>query len=457
LFVYVSFLAIGLCAPFVLTLGYVWVDTFRPQEVAYVLLNQFSVSAVMGAAAIISYVVMDRRAPPPPLMTQLLTAAMAAWITTTLLWAVAPEAAWIKWDWAFKTVAFAAFMPLVIRSRIQIEAVVQVYLLALAANFVTFGAKTLISGGGYGTNLGLQGGNSGLAEGGLLSTACLMAVPLALYLAKHNLLAPKWKIVSLGYLGLAALAVITAIGTYQRSALIGLVVLGVTTFMKSRHKLMLGAAGVVVALVLGYLMSERWTERVSTITEYNEESSALGRILVWQWTLEFAAANPLGGGFNSFIINHITYPGGTMQFGKAFHSIYFEMLGEHGWPGLIMFLTIVASTMLSLRRLKKRIKGHPDALWCSELANALQVSIFVFMSAGAFVGIAFQPMFWHMIALSVSLRAYVIRIEQQQTSRAIPWRRPDAAGTAASTLPRPGADEGWRGRASRASAGARRT
>ena len=51
-----------------------------------------------------------------------------------------------------------------IRSRIQIEAFAQTYVLSLAANFVPFGVKTFISGGGYGTNLGLEQGNAGLSE-----------------------------------------------------------------------------------------------------------------------------------------------------------------------------------------------------------------------------------------------------------------------------------------------------
>ena len=65
-------------------------------------------------------------------------------------------AGWPKWDWAFKTVMFSAFIPLVIRSRVQIEAFVQIYVLTLAANFIPFAAKVLISGGGYGRNLGLM-------------------------------------------------------------------------------------------------------------------------------------------------------------------------------------------------------------------------------------------------------------------------------------------------------------
>ena len=175
-----GFVGLGFSAPFVATLGYVWVDTFRPQEVAYILLNQLPVALIMGVVALGSYFLLDRARRPGCRMETGLQAAMAIWVTLTLFWAEVPEAAWDKWDWAFKTLLFATFVPFVIRSRVQIEAFAQIYVLSLAANFVPFGVKTLISGGGYGMNLGLQQGNSGLAEGGLLSTVCLMAVPLAI-------------------------------------------------------------------------------------------------------------------------------------------------------------------------------------------------------------------------------------------------------------------------------------
>lgn len=414
LFVYVAFLGLGVSAPFVLTLGYVWVDTFQPQNVAYIILNQIPVAMVMGAAAVLAYFVLDRRSPPRFTLASALQLAMALWVTLTMLWAVAPDPGWDKWDWAFKSILFSAFIPLVIRSRVQIEAFAQTYVFALAANFLPFGVKTMISGGGYGQNLGLLGGNSGLAEGGLLSTICLMAVPLALFLGRHGQLMPKSKLAPLAYLGVAGLAVVTALGTFERSALIGLVVLGGYMFSRSQHKLRFGLLLVVVVVVGFYATSDRWTARISTIGEYNEESSALTRILVWKWTLAYAATHPLGGGFMAYLINHVELPGGKVEFGRAFHSIYFEVLGEQGWVGLGIFLGLAGTTIFGLRRMAKRTRKVPHLAWCAEMSDALQSSLLVFLTAGAFVGIAFQPMFWYFIAMSISLREYVHRVERQQ-------------------------------------------
>lgn len=433
---YLAFLGIGLAAPFVLALGYVWVDTFRPQEVAYIILNQMPVALIMGAAAIAGYFVLDRRAPPPLTGTSVMHIMMAVWSSVTMIWAVAPEGAWTKWDWAFKTLVFSAFIPLVIRSRVQIEAFAQTYLLSLAANFVPFGVKVMLSGGGYGVNLGLQRGNSGLAEGGLLSTACLMAIPLALFLARNSQLMPKTRLTPLAYWGIAGCALLTAIGTYQRSALIGLIAMGAFMIARSKHKVAYGFAGAVVALGLVVASSDRWADRIETITEYQTESSAYTRILVWRWTLNFAVSHPLGGGFQSYLVNNITFPpdalhpGGYIQFGRAFHSIYFEMLGEQGWLGLAMFLAIAATTMLSLHRVARRTRRIPELEWCADFSIAIQSGLVAFMTAGAFVGIAFQPMFWYFVAMGVSLRAYVWRVEKMEAAPKPGWRERTQAAAA---------------------------
>jgi len=134
LILYLGFVGLGVSTPFVAALGYVWVDTFRPQEVAYILLNQLPVAMIMGVVAIGSYILLDRRSPPRLSLETTLQATMAIWITLTLLWAEVPDAAWTKWDWAFKTLVFATFVPFVIRSRVQMEAFAQVYVLSLAAN-----------------------------------------------------------------------------------------------------------------------------------------------------------------------------------------------------------------------------------------------------------------------------------------------------------------------------------
>src|SRR5580698_9616402 len=117
--IYGAFLCAGLVAPFALGLGYVWVDTFTPQDVAYTLLTEFPVSMVMAVATLVAYLAADRRSPPRINTVTVLILLMAAWVTfTTLNNPVAPDAAFFKWNWAIKTILFSAFMPWLFRSRV---------------------------------------------------------------------------------------------------------------------------------------------------------------------------------------------------------------------------------------------------------------------------------------------------------------------------------------------------
>lgn len=432
--IYLSFLGFGMAAPFILTLGYVWVDTFRPQDVAWYILNQLPVALIMGIAALAGYFLMDRRSPPRFTLTTLLTLLIACWVTATMYWAEVPLAGWPKWDWAFKTVMFSAFIPLVIRSRVQIEAFAQVYVFTMAANFVPFAGKVLVSGGGYGHNLGLQAGNSNLSEGGLLSIAVLMALPLALHLGRQTLLLPHTRLVRFGYTALAGFALLTALGTYERSALVGMVALGGYMLVRSRHKLAFGLCLALVAATIAYFMSDMWTDRIATIKDPTADSSALLRLLVWAWTIKYSAMHPFGGGFNCFVINRIEFPDGGVVFGHAFESSYFEVLGEQGWVGLSLFLGVIAWTFFGLLRLARRTRKVPHMAWCADLSDALQAGMVVFMTSGAFLDVAFQPELWYFIALSVSLREYVRRVEQQ-AAPAVGWRAralPAVTGVAAS-------------------------
>ena len=424
--IFLTFVGLGVGTPFVLTLGYAWVDTFRPQAVAYIILNQIPVALIMGVLAPFSYLMMDRRSPPRLTLPTALTVMMGCWVTASLVWAEMPQEAWEKWDWAFKTVMFSAFIPVVIRSRVQIEAFAQTYVFSLAANFIPFGVKVLISGGGYGRNLGLEGGNSNLSEGGLLSAICLMAIPLALHLARHTQLLPRNRMVAVGYVGLCGLALVTAVGTFERSALVGLVVMGVYMLTRSRHKVLFGCCLVAITLVLVYTMSASWDARITTIQDPTKETSALTRLLVWKWTFNYALSHPFGGGFNAYMVDRIEYPDGQVIFGRAFHSIYFEVLGEQGWVGLGLFLGAAVSAFFGLRRLAKRVRNVPHLAWCADMSDALQTGLAVFMTSGAFVGIAFQPAFWYFIAMSVSLREYVRRAEAPQQTQS-GWRARVAA------------------------------
>src|SRR5262249_34892234 len=150
---------------FILTLGYEWADLLRPSTILYGFAKDIPFSLLIGLGALGGYFLFDLRDPPRVGLILILVALMALWTTLTTTWAAVPDQAWIKWGATMKTLGLALFLPFVIRSRNQIEAFVQVFIFSLAGNVVTFGAKTLITGGGYSQHLGLSSGNKLLTEG----------------------------------------------------------------------------------------------------------------------------------------------------------------------------------------------------------------------------------------------------------------------------------------------------
>jgi probable O-glycosylation ligase (exosortase A-associated) len=420
--IYGVFLFGGIVAPFVIGLGYVWVDTFSPQHVAYSILNQIPVSAIMAAAAVGAYLLMDRKAPPRPGVIMVLILAMAAWVTyTSETVAVAPEFGWAKWDWAIKTIGFAAFMPFLFRSRVQIEAFLQVYIFSAAIQIVPYGIKTILSGGSYHANLGLIEGNTGLAEGATLATVAAMGVPIVLWLRRYTVILPRIKLVNWMYLGLAVVAVSASIGTFERTGLVAIVIVAAGLWLQSRHKVRYALCGAIVAAIALLVVirpDSEWLERMSTMTHYHSDTSAEGRILVWKWTLNYVKTHPFGGGFNSYVIDTIEFPGedGSPAYvvhGKAFHSMYFEMLGEHGYPGLGLFLALFIATFLTLVRVALKCRKLPEMAWCRDLAIAFMIAEVVLAVCGAFIGIAFQPEVYYGFAMTAMLASHVRTVERR--------------------------------------------
>ena len=414
---YVSFLTLGTMAPFVLSLGYVWVDLFGPQYLGWSPLSFIPVSFVIGAAAVAAYLLLDRREPPRITLPTLLFLTIGLWITATTSWAAVPTASWAKWDVAFKALVFATFIPFVVRSRVQIEAFVHVYVFSMSAHILPWAAKTVISGGGYGQSLGLVGSNAiWLSESSAVATVGIIALPLLLTLRRHSLLLPRGRIRDVVYLGTAFGGLFASIGTFARTAVVGLGVLGVAMFLRSKRKAVFLLAAAVVGAGLFSVTSDKWTARISTIEDFTSENSAYVRILVWRWTLGYVAQHPFGGGFRVWLTDHIvTESSGpnvpaTEQVGRAFHNIFFAVLGEHGYPGLFLYGLLIVVLFASLSRIIKLTALQPAHEWAHDLAKALQITIAVLLICGNFIDISFEPLVWYLFTMVVCLREYVRRV-----------------------------------------------
>lgn len=419
---FLAFCGAGLFAPFVASLAYVWVDEAYPQKIAYLFMNTIHPAELTAILAFLMFFMKGLQGTRVTLSSVLLVI-FAVWCTlSTFFWAVAPEPALLKWDWAVKGLVMAAFLPLMFRTRLQIEAFIQVLIFSIMTNVIGPGLKTLVTGGGYNAALGFTVGNAGLEEGATLSAIAISLIPLLLFVIRNNTLLPQNRWVKLGYIGLIVLSISAAIGTYERTGLVAMVVVSVALWLQSRHKFLFGAGLLAAAVVLGTVTSAKWQERIHTITTYREDSSAYSRILVWEWTWNFVKTHPLGGGFEAYLVNHLAGAAAAeisndtsvervnpRASSVAFHSIYFEVLGEQGYVGLALYLSIIAvayRNLLRIRRLKAPVP-EDEIRWCRDLAKAVGASLTTMLISGAFIGIGFTPLVYYFVVATTCLGTYV--------------------------------------------------
>lgn len=412
---FVMFATLGCISPFVFSLGYVWVDALLPHMLSYGLLSSVPMALIMGGGAFFSYMVADRRSPPSLTLIQVLCLTLALWITLTSTWAVVPNAAWVKWDPSFKTLLVAVFLPFVFRTRVQIEAFVLILIFSTLPHLLPWGAKTFLTGGGYGMSLGLLTSNAAiLSESSTVAAVATLFVPFLAWVRVHSILIPWRRVTTIGTFGLSLAYLAATIGTFARTGLIAMFLLGFGMFLRSRRKIVfLVMAGVTIS-IMTLATSDRWAARINTITEYNTETSANTRILVWQWAWKFAQSHPFGGGFNSFLVNVLTEigPDGReiTQYGRAFHNIYFAVLGEHGYPGIVLYVGILVLTLLTQQKVIRTCKNNAELSWAGDLAKANQLGLIILMFSAMFIDISFNFILWDLVALTICIKGHVQQV-----------------------------------------------
>jgi len=166
--------------------------------------------------------------------------------------------------------------------------------------------------------------------------------------------------------------------------------------------------GIVVAFVaiaLVAFMPASWEERMGTIKNYEEDGSAMGRINAWWMAFRLANDRFLGGGFEIYtpklFATYAPYPDDL----HVAHSIYFSVLGEHGYVGLFLFLLIWWMAFRTAGKIRKDAVKRDETQWVYHLAGMCQVSLVGYAVGGAFLSLAYFDLPYNiLVVLVVSMR-----------------------------------------------------
>ena len=255
--------------PFVGILVWYWLSLMNPHRISWVLTGQpfAQLIAITMLASLLMH--SDEKKRIPGNSITFLLAGFWVWILATTLFSLYPDLAWPQLTKVSKILLTTFIAIAVVNSKERLEALVVVVSFSIAFYGFKGGAFTLMTGGGYrvwGPTGTFIGGNN---EIGL---ALIMTIPLLFYL--RSLLDYK-RLRQLMLVGIV-LCLFAILGTQSRGALVGVVAMGLTMILKSDNRpRYLLLVLVMVPLVL-WFMPETWYDRMSTISSFEQDGSAMG-------------------------------------------------------------------------------------------------------------------------------------------------------------------------------------
>lgn len=415
--------------PYVGVLICAWLGYMNPHRYSWGPAFDFPFVAIVALVTLSGFFLSSEKKELPDNIVVPLLFVFLAWVGLTTFTALNPSSALMEWNrfWKIQVLNFLAIY--LFQSRERINFLVAV--IACSIGFFAFkgGIFTIMTGGIY-----MVGGPAGsfITGNTEVGFAATVVLPLIFYLG--TLAEKKWQknlvIVAL------VLSSIGIIGTHSRGAFLAFGVLCVYFWLISRRKMITLILLACIIPALFTVMPDSYFTRMETIQTYEEDASAMGRINAWHFAFNLANDRPLvGGGANAFTRDLFYRYAPEPQRVHDAHSIYFEILGEQGYPGLLIFSAILFFSYRNCVYARRRARDNLELKWAFDLARMLQASFVAYLVGGAFLGLAYFDLLYHLVALSVLLRVVVDRelqavaspVEEQQEQSAPTWQLADPA------------------------------
>lgn len=411
-----GFASIALVRPFVGILLFTWLAFFYPQSYTWGFGRTFPFSQIVAIATIMGYLSSGETKRFPVSRESILLLCLWAIFGFSSLFAIYPDQALDKLIYVSKILLMVFLTMSLVKDKSRLDMLLTV--IALSIGFVGLkGAVFVLATGGENLVLGPEG--SFLEANNSIGLALAMNVPLLYYLSRTET-RPWLRKVKIAMLWGSFPAIIC---TYSRGAWLGLVMVTGLLFLRSKHKFLIVSTVGLLALIgagaLSQLLPERLFTRYDQLENYQEEASAESRFWNWEFCKRVALAHPLtGGGFDfpNWRLYRQYYPEFAERWGEyktwSCHSSWFTMFGEHGFPGIIIWLSLLLSCFASLRSLRAYGKLNPEYSWIVLFSDAIQAALVAYMVVGTFLDANYFDMFYYLVA-TVVIANEIVRVARR--------------------------------------------
>jgi probable O-glycosylation ligase (exosortase A-associated) len=406
--------------PWIGILVWSWLGYMNPHKQTWGFAYDFPFAQVVAIVTIVAFVFSREKKEMVWTRETVLLLIFIGWMLFTTFFAFYPDDAWMQWDKVWKIQLVTFLTAILIKDHRQLHWLIWVVVLSIGYYGVKGGIFTLATGGQYrvwGPEGTFIGGNNEIA------LALIMLIPLIWYVYLQE--PRKW--VKRGLLAAMLLSGVAAVGSQSRGGFLAIVAMGFFLWLKSRHKFSTAIVVAVAAAITIAVMPQSWYDRMHTIKEYEQDGSALGRINAWHTAFNVAKDRVTGGGFEMFqaptFRNYAPEPFRVHDV----HSIYFEIMGEHGFIGFGMYMLLALLVWLRANQIIRVCKRDPERKWAADLAAMIQVSLVGFGAGGAFLGLAYFDLPYHlmiMLILAAKFSGVLDKVESAQSPASPRGREP---------------------------------
>ncbi len=392
-----------------------WLGLMNPHKLTYGFAFSLPFAQIVALVTLVSFVATRKRQPLPSSGLVWVLLFMFAWMTFTSFFAIADTRLVLdRWLQSAKIIFMLLVTWMLVVDAKQLRVLVWVVTLSVVFYGVKGGIYTLMTGGGgrvHGPGGGMLEDNNALAIG------LVMLMPMLYFLRETE--ARRW--VRLALLFAMVTTAFSILGSQSRGALLATLSIAFFLGLKGQHPVRTSLGLAVVVVVAVTFMPDSWTNRMETIQTYQEDGSAMSRIWTWHTLWNVAVDRPLGAGFvadNDAVFSRYAPLDGAYAIfaGRAYvaHSIYFQMLGEHGFVGLGLFLTLGAMTWFSAARVARQSRDDPEfGSWMPNLMRMVQVSLVGYAVGGAFLSLAYLDLPYYIMGFVVLSEALLRRRSAQ--------------------------------------------
>ncbi|ALT77278.1 putative O-glycosylation ligase, exosortase A system-associated [Paucibacter sp. KCTC 42545] len=385
----------GFRHPWIGIIGWTWISIMNPHSFSW-RLSELPVAAAMAGSTLLGILLTKDKISYFVSRESGVLMLFMLWMCITLPFSVYFDRSFVLWSRVMKIDFMILVAMLVLYNKKHIMALTWTLVASIGFYGVKGGIFTFATGGSY----RVWGPEGSYIEGNNeIALALIMVIPLIRFLQMQLPASAKWA--SRGFSAAMVLCAASALGSQSRGALLAIAAMTLVMWWRGKHKLEMGLVLLVLGVALIIFMPDSWTERMSTIKTYDQDTSAGGRINAWWMAFNLASHNFFGGGFMVSSASLFALYAPDPNDVHAAHSIYFMVLGEHGFVGLFLFLLLWFFVWRSAGRLYRNQSSSAEDKWMSDLGAMCQVSLVGYFVGGAFLSLSYYDLPYNILILVV--------------------------------------------------------